>query len=207
VTLPQPPRGVSPEGFWCEYVPRLWARVREGVPPLPLTVELEIVVGPESFALQLSPQGLNVKPGHARAAVARSVSSTEDFYAAVRDIVPTLLRQLEAVLPRLRAALPRFEQRMSRFDFGQLRSRPGRIDLELVDDAGDLHRAAYLVGTGTGPRVTVQITDNELRDLIRDGGRLSRLIGARIHAQGDVAYLVQLLAALEGSTTRSGNSP
>ncbi len=201
-SLPRPPRGASPGDFYRDYLPALWSAFRAGLPPFPVTVSVGVEVGDEVFTVEAGPAGIAVSDGRAGDPLFTCTCRVEDFRGGARDVLPIMLRRVEKVLPRLRAAIGAAEARLPSLDLEQLRHRPGQIDAELTDDAGDVLRATYRVGSGRGPRVVVRLDDAELDSLVQGTGRLSRLIGSRIRAEGDVAYLVQLVAFVEGTTAR-----
>jgi hypothetical protein len=162
-------------------------------------VTVSVEVGGDAFTVELGPSGLSVARGGAADPLFTAVCTLEDFQGTCRDLLPGVLRRVEKALPRLRASMTAAELRLRGLDLDDLRRRPGQIAIELTDDAGDVVRATYKVGSGRGPRVLVRLDDAELDGLIQGGGRLSRLIGSRIRAEGDVAYLVQLAAYFEGT--------
>ncbi len=201
-SLPRPPRGATPGEMYGGYLPALWSAFRAGLPPFPVTVTVAVEVGAEAFTGEAGPGGLAVSEGRVGDPLFTCTCTLEDFRGGARDVLPIMLRRVEKVLPRLRAAAGAAETRLASLDLDQLRHRPGQIDAELTDDAGEVLRATYKVGSGRGPRVLVRLDDAELDSLVQGTGRISRLIGSRIRAEGDVAYLVQLLAFIEGTTAR-----
>jgi hypothetical protein len=198
--LPRPVRGISPSAFYRDYLPALWAAVRDGLPPPPPTVAVRLEVEGEAATLCVGPAGLTVDAPDAPGPLVRCTASRDDFDRAVRELAPALLRALEAALPRLRSVMAAHEARLLPAMRAALQGRPGRLELELHDDAGDVFRARWQLGPEGGPVVQLRLTDELLYRVLREGGTLAALLGAGLEARGEVSWLVQLAAELEHAT-------
>lgn len=195
--LPRPLAGIGLETFQLEYVPRLLAALLAEGPPLPFAGELEVDVGGQSFTFAFGPERIAARAGAATAPLVRCLVSPADFRRGVDEILPVMLRRADKLLSRLRAGLRAINRRLAGFDPQRLRARPGRIELEICDDAGDPVRFVYVVDSGAGPRVLVRLGEDELWKLGESGLKLSRLVATRLHVEGDAAYLVRLATVLE----------
>jgi hypothetical protein len=196
--LPRPPRGVTAIDFFRSYLPDLAAALAAGMPSLPTTFELGVRVGAQDLRVCIGPAGLTCEDGAPASPTLTCECEPDEVVRTARDLAPSILRLVDKALPRWRAGAK--PTTPARLDLSRLAARPGRLELEVVDDAGDVFRAACRVGTGAGPRALIRLTDPELRRLFAGGTRLSSLLGSRIQVEGDLAWLLQLVGLLEHTT-------
>lgn len=195
--LPRPPRGLTATDFFRSYLPDLAAALAAGMPPLPVTLELGVRIGQQDLRVRVGPAGLTCEHGAPSTPTLTCECDADEVVRTARDLVPTLLRLAERALPRWRAGAAARPPSPAHLDLSRLAARPGRLALEVVDDAGDTFRVTCRVGTGDGPRALVRLTDPELRRLFAGGARLSSLLGSRVQVEGDLAWLLQLVGLLE----------
>jgi len=158
-----------------------------------------VVVGAESLRVRIGPAGLTVAEGDEAGAAVTCELAADEVVRVARDLVPSLLRLVEKALPRWRASAAARPPSAAHLDLSRLARRPGRLDLEVLDDAGDTFAASLRVGDGSGPRALLRLTDPELRRLFAGGTRLSSLLGSRVQVTGDLGWLVQLVSLVEGA--------
>jgi hypothetical protein len=147
----------------------------------------------------VGPAGLTCEDGAPSSRTLTFECEPDEVVRTARDLVPPVLRLVEKALPRWRASAAARPPHPAHLDLSRLTSRPGRLELEVVDDAGDSYRIACRVADGAGPRALIRITDPELRRLFAGGARLSSLVGSRLQVEGDLGWLLQLLGLLEST--------
>lgn len=194
--LPAPKRGTPPDEFYLEYVPRLWAALVGGrelaIPEHVVAVELVGGAKTLTFGLRFAGAELRVTAGQPESRLVTFVSDLASWKIAAFDLLPRMLRKLEARLGDSARAADLIGAHAHRVAPESLRGAPGTIELDYVDDAGDEASVRVLVANGAGPRVRLHVTDTELWRLVDSGMRLSQLLRTRLQLDGDVAYLLEL---------------
>jgi len=194
--LPKPPRGCGSGEFYCDYLPQLWRAVApaDGWPDWQFEVEIAMLGDdspePEHFVLRFDAGRIDGRAGRGDGPVATLELDQTSFRLAVFDTLPRILRKLNRKLDDIRR---QFVRVLNDLPPGltpeRLTRQPGRLVHGHTDDAGDRAEFRWRIGSGQGPQVTVEGTDDDLWSLLDRGG-IYALLRNNLVIEGDVAYLL-----------------
>lgn len=199
--LPRPSRKLDAAGFYTEYVPQLWHALVGDLTDAHWLIRVGSKL--ESCAFGMIADGSTLKviedlPEHPHVTF---VSDTDSFRIAMFDLLPQVLRHTEKQLGE-RSSADHVERYGATVNLDRLFALPGKIRVLYEDDAGDEANVVIVLGDGNGPEARVSATDSDLWALLEGGGGLAQLLRARVRIDGDIAYLLSVVAVIEPDATR-----
>ena len=200
LNLPRPPRKITPEAFYCTYLPSVWKTFVANqtlVWPEDASwhVANQVSVDGQHWTLHFDAGDVTAVAGSAAAPALSATCDLEAWRAALRAIFMPALEHVEAHAYDAWTQLRRFIALHPTLPApAVVQANPGRISIELTDDAGDAYRYDFIVGGG-GPRhATLLLKEDDIPALLQGAGNLPRLLQTRLTIQGDAAYVVRLLS-------------
>ena len=189
--LPRPPRRATPDSFYRDYVPELWKSLpaAPAAPESRATICIELPERSERFTLNFEGTEVTVGTEPCDAPLLTVSSDYESWKLACLDLLPRILKKLESWPETRRAPNPDRALRWA--------SRPGGLEIELTDDAGDQARFSVRIGEGSARRAMIRATETDLWRLLEPGARLSSLLRSKLELDGDAGYPIQLAQLLE----------
>ncbi len=205
-SLPRPSEPVSPNEFFEDLIPSLFAELDLGVEQRALDLKLAVCLeGEEGGAWSVHFVGgeLGIAEGRAEDAAITLIQSVSDWRSALWEGRPGLVSDLVAQLEQVGAVEPAWAGAAGPAVSNPralegLRELRGLIEISLASEGGADWRLGILLGTGPipeTPQAVIRIGAAEA-EAIRRGTLhpLEALIGGQLRLEGDLGLILQLQA-------------
>ena len=199
--LPRPPRRVSPETFYMQYLPSVWEGVlgETDISWPDTDAYMEINIDDAFYTLGVGPSGFTVVHAPQDKAHVRIACDSEAWSSSLALLWPQVLALLETDVARARSYVQAVCYTATQGLMTTLVKLPGTVALHYTDDAGDTYVYQFMIGRQQTPAATVHLKDADCQRIAEAENVPAALLQSKLQIDGDAGYvfaLGQVLAAL-----------